>query len=184
MANGPLRASRSRLWIDGEAQWPMMKLFAGLGSLLCWACAAVIVILRRRLESAGSCDMAQDVVFGRSFPTLMLVFSALFPVVLWVMALVVSHRIAGPAWVLKQQLGVLLKNGIPRGRTLREHDFLQDVHQLFTRHLNELRLREEQELATAEAALLALGRHGDGPEFVALSALVEDKRSRLKQPLS
>jgi len=96
--------------------------------------------------------------------------------VLSLVGLLVSHRVAGPMRVLRGQFRRLAEGGFPRWRPLRSHDELRDVFAEFHTTVDALRRREHEELTALESAL-ATGNASGGR--ATLTALVAEKRARL-----
>src|SRR5262245_1712929 len=99
--------------------------------------------------------------------------------VLSLVGLLVSHRVAGPMRVLRGQLRQLAEGAFPRWRPLRSHDELRDVFAEFHATVDALRRREHEEVAALESAL-ATGSGSTGR--ATLTSLAATKRARLDEP--
>ena len=99
--------------------------------------------------------------------------------VLSLVGLLVTHRVAGPMRVLRAQLRRLAEGAFPRWRPLRSHDELRDIFGEFHATVDALRRREHEELSALESALAT----GAGSEARAtLDGLAAAKRARLDGP--
>jgi nitrogen fixation/metabolism regulation signal transduction histidine kinase len=136
----------------------------------------VWLALHQARETLG--PEAQAVLQGTETTVLVLTaFMALvMALVLSLVGLLVSHRVAGPMRVLIGQLRRLAEGRFPRWRPLRSHDELRDVFAEFHATVDALRRREHEELSAVES-VLATGSGSSGR--ATLTALAEAKRARL-----
>lgn len=95
--------------------------------------------------------------------------------ILWTVAILLTHRVAGPAYVLERALGRLRRGEYPEKITVRKRDYLKDLVQEFealSLHLKEREERrseivealrrclEENDLAAARELVVQLGASG------------------------
>ena len=82
---------------------------------------------------------------------------------LW--SVVATHRICGPLYVLENYLGELAKGSVPTPRKLRNKDELKGFYRTFTRAMETLRLKRQNDLSTLceslDKARTALGRDSE-----------------------
>jgi hypothetical protein len=99
--------------------------------------------------------------------------------------IVVSHRIAGPIFVMTRHLATLASGRYPHIRPLREGDQLTDFFDLFRKSVEALRARDLEEAAKIRDALNRLTPFATTPEARAgLEALtlVHDRKMRSDAP--
>jgi methyl-accepting chemotaxis protein len=173
----PEAYTRRQVLVDRRFQ---LKYAVGLaigGASLCAAFGgAVWLALHQARESLG--PESQATLQGTETTVLVLsAFMALvMALVLSLVGLLVSHRVAGPMRVLRGQLRQLAEGRFPRWRPLRSHDELRDVFAEFHATVDTLRRREHEELAAVES-VLATG--GGGDARATLTSLAAGKRARL-----
>lgn len=173
----PETYTRRQVLVDRRFQ---LKYAVGLaigGASLCAAFGgAVWLALHQARETLG--PEAQATLQGTETTVLVLsAFMALvMALVLSLVGLLVSHRVAGPMRVLRGQLRQLAEGRFPRWRPLRSHDELRDVFGEFHATVDALRRREHEELAAVES-VLATGSGGDAR--ATLTSLAAAKRARL-----
>ena len=176
----PEAYTRRQVLVDRRFQ---LKYAVGLalgGASLCAAFGgAVWLALHQARETLG--PESQATLQGTETTVLVLTaFMALvMSLVLSLVGLLVTHRVAGPMRVLRAQLRRLAEGGFPRWRPLRSHDELRDVFGEFHATVDALRRREHEELSALESAL-ATG--ADSGARATLGGLVAAKRARLDGP--
>jgi nitrogen fixation/metabolism regulation signal transduction histidine kinase len=168
--------TRRQVLVDRRFQ---LKYVAGLALAGACVCAsfgvAVWMAVRQARESLP--PEARAVLAGTETTILVLtVFMAVvMAAALSLVALLVTHRVAGPMRVLRGQMRVLADGRYPRWRPLRSHDELRELFAEFHAAVDALRRREHEELATLEDALAA----GQGAGTAALEHLTSRKRASL-----
>jgi methyl-accepting chemotaxis protein len=95
--------------------------------------------------------------------------------------IVVTHRLVGPAYRLKQLLRQISDGRMQPVGSLRKHDELQDVFEAFQQMVASLRSAREQQIEELDAALKAASDAGVDPHAV---APVRALRDRLRETLS
>jgi methyl-accepting chemotaxis protein len=121
------------------------------------------------------------------------VIGLLSAVALGLVGFLMSHRIAGPVYVMGRDLRLLAQGHFPEQRSLRKGDELQNLFALFQHAVEALREREERRTAMLEEVLSAL--YAAAPRAPELNAAirtleeeVQDRRGALAeaeaQPLS
>ena len=173
----PEAYTRRQVLVDRRFQ---LKYAVGLalgGASLCAAFGgAVWLALHQARETLG--PESQATLQGTETTVLVLTaFMALvMGLVLSLVGLLVTHRVAGPMRVLRTQLRRLAEGVYPRWRPLRSHDELRDVFAEFHATVDALRRREHEEIGALESAL-AVGSESSGR--ATLAALAVAKRARL-----
>ena len=173
----PETYTRRQVLVDRRFQ---LKYAVGLalgGASLCAAFGgAVWLALHQARETLG--PESQATLQGTETTVLVLTvfMAAVMSLVLSLVGLLVSHRVAGPMRVLRGQLRQLAEGAFPRWRPLRSHDELRDVFAEFHATVDALRRREHEELAAVES-VLATGSGGDSR--TTLTSLAAAKRARL-----
>ena len=100
-----------------------------------------------------------------------------------------SHRIAGPVYVMGRELRLLAQGHFPGPRSLRDGDELKELYSLFRHAVDALREREQQRTVLLERVLVAMeAAQPRAPELRSaielLSAEVKDRRSALDEALA
>jgi nitrogen fixation/metabolism regulation signal transduction histidine kinase len=100
---------------------------------------------------------------------------------LGITGIVVTHRLVGPAYRLKQLIREVSSGHIHVAGGLRKHDELQDVFEAFQSMVKNLRNAREEDIEELERALDKARSTGASPDVV---AALEDVRARLQRSLS
>jgi methyl-accepting chemotaxis protein len=100
-------------------------------------------------------------------------------------AVVITHRIAGPAFVIARTARAVGEGSLARPRPLRSRDLLVDLADDIAGMVDALRDREGREREVVERALAALRDPAAGPEerraaLDRLEALASEKEARLR----
>ena len=110
---------------------------------------------------------------------LVVVFLVAEVLVLGVLGLLVTHRVCGPIFVLKQHLSTLNEGKYPAMRPLRSSDEFVEAFHTFADFVTRLKQRDEAE-SKSLAALLADAQARDDDEAVkVLGRLIEERKARL-----
>lgn len=125
----------------------------------------------------------------RSDRLLLAAFAAialLLAAALGLLGVVVTHRVAGPVFVMGHYLQVLAQGRFPRMRTLRRSDELKAFFHIFIDAVDGMKVREAKHAALLEEAVqrmrAALGRNPElGPAIDALAAAARERRAALAQ---
>lgn len=83
----------------------------------------------------------------------LLVVGMAFVLSIW--GIIVTHRISGPLYLVARYLGILGGGQYPDMRPLRKRDELQEFFTTFEEAVNQLKARDQSNLAALEAALTA-----------------------------
>lgn len=111
---------------------------------------------------------------------------ALSAAALGLVGFLMSHRIAGPVYVMGRDLRLLAQGHFPGQRSLRKGDELQNLFALFRHAVDALRDREEQRTAMLEEVLARMEAAAPrapelAPAIEALAAEVRDRRGALEE---
>ncbi|NMB75185.1 MAG: hypothetical protein GYA21_08650 [Myxococcales bacterium] len=104
-------------------------------------------------------------------------FLGLLVLLLTLVGIVATHKIAGPAYAMRRTLSAIADGQLPVVRALRKGDELRAVAEELRRMADNLRTREEDEARRLEQALAAPGL--PEPARAALAGLIEEKKKRL-----
>jgi hypothetical protein len=97
---------------------------------------------------------------------------------LGLIGVLVTHRVAGPIFVLSRYAKVLGEGGFPRMRALRRGDELKGFFEVFREAIEKLRERQAAEAAQLEE----LANRSSGPVASELRALATAKQKSLNAP--
>lgn len=162
-----------------------LLLSAGLGWLLWQAYRET-----SRVIALGDPDAGASIALalaGEDRRRMVLVAAALFVVLLCLLgaAVVITHRIAGPAFVIGRTCRQVASGDLTRPRPLRSRDLLAVLGQEAAAMVDALREREEQERAVALAVAATLRDADAGPAqrragAEALERLAQEKEGRVR----
>jgi hypothetical protein len=119
-------------------------------------------------------------------PWLLLAVGALLAAGLGYVGFLMSHRIAGPVYVMGRDLRLLAQGHFPSQRSLRRADELKSLFALFRSAVDALREREEQRTQLLEQVLAAMQAAEPRapelrPSIDLLAAEVADRRAALDE---
>ncbi len=102
-------------------------------------------------------------------------------VVIGLFALVLTHRVAGPIYVMTRYIAVLADGHFPKMRKLRSSDEFKELFDLFQKSVEFIRTRDVADAFRLEEAIAKLSPNATSPEarsaIDALKALRDRKRS-------
>jgi hypothetical protein len=106
--------------------------------------------------------------------------AALLAAALGLIGVVITHRVAGPVFVMGHYLRVLAEGRFPRMRTLRRSDELKTFFKTFLEAVDAMKLREARHTAVLEDAIRRMREAApEAPELVpAIEALEKAARER------
>jgi hypothetical protein len=105
---------------------------------------------------------------------------------LGLLGVVITHRVAGPVFVMGHYLRVLAEGRFPRMRTLRRSDELKEFFRTFLEAVEMMKLREARHTAVLEDAVRRM-REASGvapglaPAIDALARAAQERRAALAQ---
>jgi methyl-accepting chemotaxis protein len=160
-------------------------LSVGLGWLLWQAYQETSRVIALGAQEAG--DSLAGALANEDRGRMLLVAAALASVLLCLLgaAVVITHRIAGPAFAIGRTCRQVAEGNLARPRPLRSRDLLVELGEDVAAMVDALRERETQEREVALAAARALRDAGAAPEArgaaaAALERLANEKEGRLK----
>jgi hypothetical protein len=114
------------------------------------------------------------------------VIAVLLAAALGLLGVIITHRVAGPVFVMGHYLEVLAQGRFPRMRTLRRSDELKSFFRIFIEAVDRLKAREADHAAVLEDAVQRLRPHAARapelqPALDALAAAARERRAALSQ---
>ena len=186
-APSPPAAPRRRVLVDRRFQLKYALLMAAAGLLVAgvfglWlhqAHAQAILLLSPDNETRALIERS-DTLLWAAFAAIALLLAA----ALGLLGVVITHRVAGPVFVMGHYLSVLAQGRFPRMRTLRRSDELKSFFRVFIEAVESMKKREAREVAMLEDAVIrmrsAVARNPElAPAIVALEAAARERRLAL-----
>ncbi len=184
---GRPRPGRRRYVLDRRFQYKYTGMLAVLGGLIALGFGSLMFLAYRdavrALAPAGGTQALER-------QDAMLVGLVLLGVVgltlaLALFGLLITHRIAGPVYVMSNYMGVLARGRYPIMRPLRKTDELRDFFERFEQAVEKIRGRELDELQVLEESLPVLQDLAATEEarrrVEALRAMLERKREAISR---
>lgn len=188
-AAGAKSPGRRSFLVDRRFQLKYAVVMAAAGLVV----AAVFGVWLQQAHAQATALLAPDpetrALVERSDRLLLAAFGAiavLLALALGLLGVVVTHRVAGPVFVMGHYLEVLAAGRFPRMRTLRRSDDLKPFLDTFIRAVDALKLREARHAAVLEEAVermrAAAARSPElQPAIDALAAAARERRAALTQ---
>jgi hypothetical protein len=112
--------------------------------------------------------------------------AVLLAVALALLGVVITHRVAGPVFVMGHYLRVLAEGRFPRMRTLRRSDELKEFFRIFLDAVDTMKVREARHIAVLEDAIRRMREAvQDAPDLApaieALERAARERRAALAQ---
>lgn len=161
MGNQPRQYRRSVLLIDPQFQLKYTGLVVALGAIISIICA--YFIYRAYNENTQLLELSEAVgqeISRRESTTIVTVvvaFVVLEIVALGFWGILVTHRIAGPIFIISRYLRILKDGAYPEMRPLRDGDEMKTFFDLFAGMVDNLKTKDREELAAMEEAITKLG---------------------------
>jgi hypothetical protein len=179
---------RRTFLVDRAFQIRFAILVAVLAALLAILVGVWLVQSHAQAMAGSSLDYAGRQLAEANFRALFTVFvgvSALFVVGTGFVGVLLTHRIAGPALLMRRYLRALSLGLYPRVRALRSGDELNELFLTVTDAIEKVRRRDAEQIELLEEALEVMrGAVGRVPELVdvvaRLEAMVADRRASLE----
>ena len=180
---------RRRYLVDRGFQLKYALLMALAGLVV----AAVFGLWLHQAHAQATALIAPDpearALVERSDRLLLVAFGAiafLLAAALGLLGVVITHRVAGPVFVMGHYLEVLSQGRFPRMRTLRRSDELKAFFRSFIDAVDQMKLREAKHAAVLEDAVqrmraAALRSPELAPAIDALAAAARERRAALAQ---
>lgn len=96
--------------------------------------------------------------------TLMGAITVLMAAAFGLFGILITHRVAGPVFVMSHYISVLARGRYPILRKLRKHDELKAFFETFQEAIEAMRLKEAEEARQIENAITALSPAAAGPD--------------------
>jgi hypothetical protein len=157
------------------------------------AVAAVFGLWLHQAHAQTTALLAPDAetraLVERSDRLLLAAFAAiavLLAAALGLLGVVITHRVAGPVFVMGHYLQVLAQGRFPRMRTLRRSDELKGFFRIFIDAVDAMKVREARHAALLEDAVQAMRASGArspdlAPAIEALATAARERRAALAQ---
>jgi hypothetical protein len=186
-AAGAHTAPRRRYLVDRGFQLKYALLMAAAGLVV----AAVFGVWLHQAHAQATALLSPDpetrALVERSDRLLLGAFVAiafLLSAALGLLGVVITHRVAGPVFVMGHYLHVLAEGRFPRMRTLRRSDELKVFFQTFLDAVDAMKVREARHAAVLEDAvrrMRAAAAPDLGPAIDALARAAQERRAALAQ---
>ncbi len=154
--SGAPRLGRRTYVVDRRFQYKYTLLLSLLGGLTALGFGALMYLAHRDALAAlaGAQGLPAAIAEqSRTLIYLMVGLTLLMAAALAMFGLLVTHRVAGPVYVLSHYVGVLSRGRYPMMRKLRKGDELQVFFEQFTQVVESLRDREAKEADVLEEAV-------------------------------
>ena len=190
-ANDPgMERRRRRLVpiVDARFQWKYTLLIAALGvgvtAIMGGFLYRAHVTNTRVLELANEELRLQVARNDQLFLLYLVLLVVGMAFVLSIWGIIVTHRISGPLYLVARYLGILGGGQYPDMRPLRKRDELQEFFTTFEEAVNQLKHRDQSNLAALEAALTAATAASDKAAAAQiLTEVVTKQRDQLSKML-
>lgn len=164
-----------------QLKYALLMAVAGL------AVAVIFGLWLHQVHAQAIALLAQDAetrqLIERSDRLLLAAFAGiavLLAAALGLLGIVITHRVAGPVFVMGHYLSILAQGRFPRMRTLRKSDELKDFFRTFLEAVDAMKSREARHAAVLEEAVERMrASEGRAPELApAIDALAAAARER------
>jgi hypothetical protein len=178
---------RRHYLLDRGFQLKYALLMAGAGL----AVAVIFGLWLHQAHAQAIALLAQDAetrqLIERSDRLLLAAFAGialLLAAALGLLGIVITHRVAGPVFVMGHYLSILAQGRFPRMRTLRKSDELKDFFRIFLDAVDAMTAREARHAAVLEEAVAQMrAASARAPELAAsteaLAAAARERRNAL-----
>ena len=180
---------RRRYLVDRGFQLKYAFLMALAGLLVAGVFGLWLHQAHAQATSLLALDPETRALVERSDRLLLAAFAAiglLLAAALALLGVVITHRVAGPVWVMGHYLEVLAQGRFPRMRTLRRSDELKVFFSMFLDAVESMKVREAKHAAVLEDAVQRMRAvAARSPELAsaidALAAAARERRAALAQ---
>jgi hypothetical protein len=177
-----VRARRAFL-VDRGFQLKYALMMAGAGALVALIFGLWLHQAHAQALEVAGLDPALRAELARGDRQLLVAFAAiaaLLALALGLLGVVMTHRVAGPVFVMGHYVSVLARGAFPRMRTLRKTDELRSFFQVFIDEVDRLKAREARHVELLEGTLVRMrGAMQRAPELEpAIGALEQEVRER------
>jgi hypothetical protein len=181
-------ATRRRVLVDRKFQlkYAVMMGLAGLGVALVFGFwlhqvhLQAIALLQPDAETRALIERSDRVLLG-----VFAVIAVLLAGALGLLGVVITHRVAGPVFVMGHYLTVLSQGRFPRMRTLRRSDELKAFFRVFIEAVEAMKKREAKHVVVLEdAAARVRAAAGRSPELQAAAQALENAAMERRMALA
>lgn len=161
------RLGRRTFVVDRRFQYKYTALLAIVGAVISLIFGALMYLAHRdALIDVFGTDTLPPETLAQNATLLWLIvgITVLMGAALALFGLLVTHRVAGPIYVLSHYVGVLSRGRYPIMRSLRKSDELKEFFERFAAAVEALRVREAEEAQVLDEALGHLQPHAQSPE--------------------
>lgn len=189
VAAGPPIAPRRRYLVDRgfQVKYALLMALAGLvvaaifGVWLHQAHVQATALLTPDPETRALVERSDRLLLGAFVAIALLLATAL-----GLLGVVITHRVAGPVFVMGHYLRVLSEGRFPRMRTLRRSDELKSFFRDFIEAVDAMKVREARHTAVLEDAVrrmrgAATAAPDLAPAIDALARAAQERRAALAQ---
>ncbi len=183
------RPGRRTFVVDRRFQLKYTALLVAIGGIVTGLFGLMVYLSHRQLDGAVRETFGQlgvplpaelELHFreaGKTLLWLVVAVTVLMAVTLGLFGILVTHRVAGPVWVISRYVSALADGRYPRMRPLRRNDELKAFFERFQHAVEALRRREAAEADRLEQILASLSASGVPAEAAAaLRAMRDQKR--------
>jgi methyl-accepting chemotaxis protein len=187
-AGGPASPARRRYLVDRGLQLRAAALLAGAGAVLSLLCGLWLHQAHVAATELLPLDAESRLLVDQTDRDLLLVLvgiTLLMAVALGFLGILLTHRVAGPLFVLGRSMRTLAEGRFPRVRALRRGDELRHLYGSVTEAIATLRHREERLVDRLDEAVaqlsLAVPRAPEiRPVVAALAETARERREALE----
>jgi hypothetical protein len=147
---------RRQFLVDRGFQLKYALVMAGAGLLVAFIFGLWLHQVHAQAIALLSPDGETRALIERSDTLLLVTFAGiavLLAAALGLLGVVITHRVAGPVFVMGHYLSVLAQGRFPRMRTLRRSDELKGFFQVFIDAIEAVKVREARHVAVLEDVL-------------------------------
>jgi len=185
----PGNVPRRQYLVDRGFQLKYALLMAAAGLLVAGVFGLWILQAHAQATALLGPDPETRALVERSDRLLLGAFAAialLLAAALGLLGVVITHRVAGPVFVLGHYLGVLAEGRYPRMRTLRRSDELKGFFRAFLDAVEAMKVREARHTAVLEDAIRRMREAAQAapelaPAIEALEKAARERRAALAQ---
>src|SRR5262245_44821561 len=180
--------------VDREFQLKYTLLLVGTGGVISLVFGAMAYLASVDAHRALAVELSRpgvrgisataEKVISESNETLLVLtlgVAALLALALALLGILVTHRVAGPLYVMSRYVSILVEGRYPVFRPLRRKDELRAFFDRFQRAIESMRARESDEASKLQEAVMNLGPLASNPaarqSIAALTAMCARKRN-------
>jgi signal transduction histidine kinase len=166
-AQGSSNRRRFRI-VDQAFQLKYAVMVTAFGAIISLTYGSMVYLAHYEVQQEISdyCGPKAAAVMNERSSTIVrfaLTATVLISLLLMVLGMVATHRIAGPIFVMNRHLGVLAQGRIPSMRPLRKSDELKGLYESLQNYVKSLQRRETEEATKLDAAIEKLSASALSP---------------------